>query len=80
MEIKIQKALGKTNVQITDGNTTIRFCTLEDSELERLAKEFCDALWAMGPVNSEECDKWILKMFSDIGVNLSSAVKEGQNA
>lgn len=70
MQIIVKKYSRYPSVHIIEGGTTLDLGLLDERERDEMAKEFVEALWAMGPVGSDDCAAWLARMLAEVGIDM----------
>lgn len=70
MQIIVKKNTRYPSVHIIEGGTTLDLGLLDERERDEMAKEFVEALWAMGPVGSDDCAAWLARMLAEVGIDM----------
>ena len=79
MQIIVKKYSRYPSVHIIEGGTTLDLGLLDERERDEMAKEFVEALWAMGPVGSDDCAAWLARMLAEVGIDMPNTTGQGRS-
>ena len=72
MKIEVKRSIsGSVSIAIIDGGTTLSLGDfLDNHKRDELAKQFLDAVYAMGPMWTADCTQWFGDMVKETGIKL----------